>query len=168
MPADTYRTVAPVETVDSTSHLAMLNQKFTPSHTFVVSGAKPLTDVQCQQLPAQPGCPLHPDAPHWLQLGMPADTPLAEYRCMVCSPPPSPVFVQRLVGRGEKPLKHAALPKGTQDHLERLSLAGPIVIANERPVCLSCGGRWSQEIDRPSGVTIRCWTCREPIQELQG
>lgn len=152
----------------------MLNQKFaspptTTAPTEVIRGfpyhnqpASPAPDT-APVTPAQPGCcPLHPAASHWLQLGKPPDSPLADYRCMVCSPPPSPVFVQRVVKPGESP---GQIPQAaTNAAFVSQPLAQPIVVTYERPVCSACGGRWVQEIDRPSGVVIRCWTCKEPIE----
>ena len=111
-------------------------------------------------------CNIHPTAQHWLPLGQ-SDQP-EHYRCMTCHPPPARAFVAKVYPLVDTH-SHALSPTSqsssvlsirTQSVIHEYPLHSPITLTYERAACPQCHGRWITEIDQPSGVVIRCWSCR--------
>lgn len=156
----------------------MLNQKFKPPPTEPVSSCPhPQPSSPRTELPTHPGCSSHPNASLWLQLGMPPDAPLADYRCMLCHPPPSPVFVQRLITstdldasaqQSQSVLTTPGVPRAaTENAYVASEPTEPVVVNYGQSACKHCHSRLVSERMIGERFIVTCWSCRQPIDNWQ-
>lgn len=109
-------------------------------------------------------CHLHPTARHWRPLGQSS----SPWLCEICSPPPNakmvgnwsgdpPLADTRASGHGHQGAGVAASPQPTY----RPSL--PVTINYEQSACPTCHCSWIVEVDLPTSLALRCWSCKRDL-----
>lgn len=103
-------------------------------------------------------CHSHPTARHWRALGQPS----SPWLCEICSPPPN----AKMVGSwsGDPPL--ADTRASGQEHQGAGATyrpSPPITVNYEQPACPICHCSIIVEVDLPTSLALRCWSCKRDL-----
>lgn len=85
------------------------------------------------------------------------------YRCEKCDPPPSKSFVKKIRSSNPQAPSPSGCPSSVGDHRNEYEPLAPITINYEQPACPTCHCSIIVEVDLPTSLALRCWSCKRDL-----